>query len=128
MVYNLLSTGLVILHFGFIGFVVVGGVLCLKWQKVFWVHIPAVAWAIMIEMTGWICPLTPLENYFLLKAGNSTYSADFISHYLLPILYPEGLTRTIQFLLGLSVLLVNITIYGFVIRKIVRKKRHSNDF
>ncbi|MBT3225538.1 MAG: DUF2784 domain-containing protein [Deltaproteobacteria bacterium] len=127
MLYQLLAAGLIILHFGFVGFVVVGGVLCFKWQKIAWVHLPAVVWAIAIELTGKVCPLTPLENYFRLKSGESTYSDDFISHYLIPILYPEALTRKIQFLLGLTVFLINITIYGVLIRRTVSKKRNIHD-
>ncbi len=127
MLYQFLATGLVILHLGFVVFAVAGGVLCLKWQKIVWIHLPAVIWAITIEITGKVCPLTPLENYFRLKIGGSTYSDDFISHYLIPILYPEALTRTIQFLLGLSVFLINITIYGLLIHNTISKKPHMND-
>lgn len=122
MCYQFLAAGLVILHFVFVGFVVAGGILCLKWNRLIWIHIPAVIWGIMIELSGWICPLTPLENYFYLKAGESTYSTDFISYYLLPILYPESLTRQIQLMLASTVLIINIVVYTIYIRN----HRNSN--
>ena len=127
MPYQLLANALVILHFGFVGFAVAGGLLCIKWRKVVWLHIPAVIWAIMIELTGEVCPLTPLENYFRLRAGASGYSTDFISHYLIPILYPEGLTRMVQYLLGLTVLLINMIIYGILIKRTFKKNVSIDD-
>jgi len=116
MSYQIGASGLVLLHLGFVGFVVAGGLLCLKWRRVIWVHIPAVIWGIAIELTGWICPLTPLENYLRQKAGEQTYATDFVFHYLMPILYPETLTRTLQLLMGLVVALINIAIYAYIIR------------
>ncbi len=127
MLYQLIATGLVILHFGFVGFAVAGGLLCIRWRKIVWFHIPAVIWAITIELTGKVCPLTPLENYFRLRAGGSDYSVDFVSHYLIPILYPEGLTRLVQYLLGLAVLLINMTIYGILIQRTTKKNRNIRD-
>ncbi|MBU2648122.1 DUF2784 domain-containing protein [bacterium] len=124
MHYQFLASGLVILHFLFVGFVIIGGVFCFKWQKMIWVHLPAVAWSITIECSGWICPLTPLENYFRLKAGASAYNVDFISYYLLPILYPASLTRNIQYLLGFAVLLVNVLVYGILFR--VHRQQKKN--
>jgi len=127
MLYQILATGSVIVHFGFVGFVIVGGVLCFKKPKIAWFHIPAVVWAITIELTGKVCPLTPLENYFRLKAGSLDYSTDFISHYLMPILYPEELTRNIQYLLGLAVFLINMIIYGLLIQRTIQKNRIIDD-
>jgi hypothetical protein len=127
MLYQLLATGSVIIHFGFVGFVIAGGVFCLKKPKIAWFHLPAVIWAITIELTGKVCPLTPLENYFRLKAGSADYSTDFISHYLLPILYPEGLTRNVQYLLGLAVFLINMIIYGLLIQRVIQNDRIIKD-
>lgn len=123
MIYPLISTGLVILHLGFVSFVVMGGLLCLKWRKLIWIHIPAVIWGIVIELSGWICPLTPLENFFRQKAGGSAYEGDFILRYLLPILYPESLTRQIQWLLALAVIVINTGIYYIII---YRRNNGSN--
>lgn len=116
MVYRFLADGLVILHLGFVGFVVAGGVLCIKWRRLIWIHIPAAIWGIIIELSGWICPLTPLENYFRRMAGDKAYADDFVFHYLLPVLYPESLTRQIQWALAAAVLLINLVVYSVIIR------------
>ena len=126
MLYYYLAAGLVILHALFVCFVVIGGVLCIKWRKLIWLHIPAVIWGIFIELSGWICPLTPLENYFRHKAGISVYSDDFISHYLIPILYPESLTRQIQILLAITVLIINIVVYTYLVRQHLLMNKFSN--
>ncbi len=123
MSYQIVASGMVLLHLGFVGFVVAGGLVCMKWRRVVWIHIPAVIWGIAIELTGWICPLTPLENYLRQKAGEQAYANDFVFHYLMPILYPETLTRKIQLLMGLVVALINITIYAYIIRS--HKHRHQ---
>jgi Protein of Unknown function (DUF2784) len=123
MSYQIVASGLVLLHLGFVGFVVAGGLVCLKWHRVIWIHIPAVIWGIAIELTGWICPLTPLENYLRQKAGEQAYTNDFVFHYLMPILYPETLTRKIQLLMGLVVALINIAVYAYIIRS--HKRRHQ---
>jgi hypothetical protein len=104
----------VALHFLFVGFVVFGGLLALRWPWVVWVHVPAVIWGALIEFTGWICPLTPLENRLRAAAGESTYQGDFIARYILSALYPEGLTRTHQLILGALALGINAAIYAIV--------------
>lgn len=116
---QVLADGVVILHLAFILFVMFGGLLVIFWPKVVWLHIPCVIWGILIELTGYICPLTPLENFLRTKGGQTPYSSDFVIHYLEPIIYPEGLTRELQLIFGVLVILVNVMVYGklFLMRK-----------
>ena len=106
---------LVIVHFAFIVFVVLGGFLVLKWKKVAILHIPCVSWGALIEFCGWICPLTPLESYFREAAGGKAYSGGFIDHYIMSLIYPTGLTRGMQISLGIIVVVVNLLVYGLLI-------------
>ena len=115
--YGLLADLVLVAHFGFVLFVVLGGLLLLRWPKLAWLHIPAAAWGVAIEYAGWICPLTPLENDFRRRAGESGYGGDFVARYLLPVLYPEGLTRDAQIVLGSAALLLNAAIYLLVWRR-----------
>ena len=89
----------------------------MRWPRLAWLHIPAAMWGVLIEYTGWICPLTPLENSFRTSGGQTGYSGSFIQHYIQPVLYPAGLTRATQVLLGSLVLVVNLTAYGVVIAR-----------
>jgi Protein of Unknown function (DUF2784) len=107
----------VAVHFLFVLFVVLGGLLVLRWPKVAYAHLPAAVYGAAIEFFGWICPLTPLENSLRRQAGDTGYSAGFIEHYILPLLYPSALTRNIQLLLGFLVIAVNVAIYAYVIRR-----------
>jgi Protein of Unknown function (DUF2784) len=102
-------------HLAFILLVVLGGVPSLRWPKWAWIHLPAVAWGAWIELSGGICPLTPLENWLLRAAGETGYSGDFIAHYLLPLIYPAGLTHDIQIGLGIAVIALNTGLYGFIL-------------
>jgi hypothetical protein len=104
----------VAIHFAFVVFVVIGGLLVLAWPRLIWVHVPAVLWGVLVEFTGWICPLTPLENRLREQAGQRQYEGDFIARYILPVLYPEGLTRKTQFILGGVALAINIAIYAVI--------------
>jgi hypothetical protein len=113
----LLADLIVLLHIAFIAFVVTGGLLSLRWPRAAWLHLPAAAWAAAVEFFGWICPLTPLENALRQASGAGAYGGDFVPRYLLPILYPAGLTAQIQMLLGIGVLVVNAAIYGWVLRR-----------
>jgi len=106
---------LVVLHFAFIVFVVLGGLLVLKWRNVAILHIPCVIWGALIEFSGWICPLTPLERYLRETAGGAAYSGGFIDHYIMPLVYPTGLTRGMQISLGITVVTINICVYGLVV-------------
>ncbi|HEX9653911.1 MAG TPA: DUF2784 domain-containing protein, partial [bacterium] len=96
MVFRLLADLVVIIHFAFVIFVVIGGLLALKWRKVIFLHLPAAMWGALIEFAGWICPLTPLENWLRDKGGASGYAGDFVNHYIMPVLYPRELTRGVQ--------------------------------
>lgn len=126
VVARVMTDVVVVLHLAFIVYVMLGGVLALKWQRAAWVHLPCAAWGMLIEFQGWICPLTPLENYFREASGGSTYQGGFIEHHLLPIIYPAGLTREIQVGLGLAVLAVNLAIYGVVAQRWRRRRRERH--
>ena len=106
---------LVLIHFAFIVFVVFGGIMVLKWGRVAILHIPCALWGALIEFSGWICPLTPLEHTLREAAGETAYSGGFIDHYIMPLVYPAGLTRGMQVSLGIIVLVVNLLVYGLVI-------------
>jgi hypothetical protein len=123
MEYRILADLVVGLHGLFVVFVVAGGALALRWPWVAAVHLPAAVWGALIEFRGWICPLTPLENSLRASAGQAGYSGGFIEHYLLPAMYPSGLTRTIQLALGLIVVGVNIVVYWLVLRRRSRRRR-----
>ena len=123
MLYRSLADLVVIVHLAFVVFVLSGGLLALRWRRMVWLHLPAVAWGAAIEFGGWICPLTPLETWLRIQGGQSGYSSDFIEHYVLPLLYPAGLTREVQIVLGTVVLAVNLVIYGWIWRRTVKVKR-----
>jgi hypothetical protein len=112
MVYALLADFVVACHLCFVLFAVLGGFLVLRWPRLIWLHIPAAVWAALIEFAGWICPLTPLENWFRMKSGEAGYAGGFIEHYILPLLYPNVLTREIQIVLGIGVVVMNLVIYS----------------
>ena len=114
MLWQVLADLVLLIHFGFIVFVLFGGLLTIWCRWVPWVHLPAALWAAALEFGGWICPLTPLENHLRQAGGDAGYSGGFIEHYALPLIYPAGLTPQVQFVLGFVVILVNIGTYGFV--------------
>ncbi|THI87684.1 MAG: DUF2784 domain-containing protein [Nitrospira sp. CG24A] len=99
------------IHVGFVFFVIFGGLLVLKWRWIAWLHLPAAVWGAAVEFTGWICPLTPLENWLREQGGAASYRSDFIAQYLLPVLYPEGLTHNVQLLFGTGVVVLNAAVY-----------------
>ncbi|SPA27846.1 conserved hypothetical protein; putative membrane protein [Cupriavidus taiwanensis] len=113
----------VIAHALFIVFVVAGGLLVLRWPRAAWVHLPAAVWGVLIEWAGWICPLTPLENSLRRAAGQAGYSGGFVERYLLPLIYPAGLTPAVQLWLGVVVLVVNVAIYALWWRR--RRHHHA---
>lgn len=123
MIWSLLADGVVLLHLAFLVFVVVGGVAVLRWPRVALAHVPAAVWGAWIEFTGGVCPLTPLENRLRRMAGGAGYPGGFIDHYLVPLIYPSGLTRTHQLILGAAVLVVNGVVYALVIRRWRRRRR-----
>ena len=114
---RLLADLIVVLHFGFVLFVALGGFLVLRWPKVAWAHVPAVVWGAGIELTGWICPLTPLENFLRQRSGQARYAGDFVARYVLPVVYPEGLTRDAQLVLGVAVIAANAAVYTLAVRR-----------
>jgi hypothetical protein len=122
LIYRALAELILALHFVFVLFVVLGGLLVVRWPRAAWLHIPAAIWGVLIEYTGWICPLTPLENALRTRGGEAGYSGGFIEHYIQPLLYPAGLTRSTQVVLGSVVLLLNLTAYGIALS---RKRRHE---
>ncbi len=119
---GLLAAVVLLVHLAFILFVAAGGLLVSRWPKLAWVHVPAVVWGALIELAGWICPLTPLENRLRAAAGEAAYASGFIDQYIMPIVYPAGLTRCMQLALGAAVIAVNLVIYG---RLVIRRKRQS---
>ena len=115
---NMIAADAVMLvHFCFIAFALLGSFLALRWFRVIWLHVLALAWGIWIEASGRICPLTPLENHFRELAGQTTYGEGFITHYLGPVIYPAGLTRSTQFMILGVLVAVNAVGYGLVIRQ-----------
>lgn len=117
LVYLVLADLVVVVHFLFVAFALLGGLLVLRWPRLLWIHLPAAVWGVSIEMAGWICPLTPLEQALRRQAGLPPYEGGFLAHYLLPVLYPEGLTRETQWLLAGVVLGVNAVVYGLLARR-----------
>jgi hypothetical protein len=116
-VYALLAGLVVVAHMLFVAFAALGGLLALRWPAVAWVHVPAAVWAAYVELSGTFCPLTPLENTLRTRAGLDVYSSDFVARYLFPVLYPDGLTRNVQVLIGLLVVAINIAVYAAVLRQ-----------
>lgn len=125
MLYSLLADFVVLLHLGFVLFVVLGGLLVLKWPRVAWVHLPAAAWGATVEFGGWICPLTYLEFWLFEEGGQLGDRPDFLSRFLLPILYPPELTRMVQITLGLFVIVINLIIYWHVWKSHAPRRPHA---
>ena len=115
---------LLIIHLLFILFVVLGGLLVFKWRWIALLHLPCASWGALIEFSGWICPLTPLENHYRELAGAEGYSGGFIEHYLIPLIYPAGLDKNLQIILGLTVILINGIIYALVLIKHFYNRRN----
>lgn len=115
--YGLLADVVLLLHLGFVVFVVAGGLLALRRPRIVWLHLPCAAWGAFIELVGWICPLTPLENRLRQAAGQAGFEGGFVEHYVIPLLYPGNLTRGLQVVLGLGVIVANAVIYALVWRR-----------
>ena len=115
MIYLVLADLVLILHFLFILFVMLGAVLVFRWKRVAWIHVPCALWGAWIEFQGWICPLTPVENHFRRLGGEAGYSGGFIEQYLVPLIYPSGLTRGTQIQLGVVVVAINVAVYGLIV-------------
>ena len=117
MTYRVLADLVLLLHLAFVAFVVLGGFLALRWRRVAWVQLPAALWGAFVELSGGVCPLTPLENSLRRAAGESGYPGGFVEHYLLPVVYPKGLTPTVQLILGCGVVVVNALVYYSIWRR-----------
>lgn len=122
MLYSVAANLLVLIHLAFIIFVITGGFAVLKWRWLMLFHLPAVAWAAIIEIKGWVCPLTPWENSLRHLAGDKGYTQGFIDYYISPIIYPPDLTRDMQTVLGLAVIAINLLIYGFLIYRFLKTR------
>ena len=112
-----LATTIVSVHLAFVAFVIFGGVLVLRWQKLAFGHLAAVGWAVYVEWAGAICPLTPVENSLRAAAGLDAYAGDFVAKYVFPVLYPDGLTRGAQLFIGVAVLVMNTCFYAAMLRR-----------
>ena len=115
---------IVLVHLGFILFVALGSFLVIKWHKIALLHLPCALWGVLIAFGGWICPLTPLEMHFRQLAGQAGYDGGFIDHYVMPMIYPTGLTRRMQIAFGVTILAVNLLVYSRVL--VHRTKRIKN--
>jgi hypothetical protein len=117
MAYRAAADAILVAHLVFVLFVVFGALLLLRWPRLAWLHIPAVVWAAFIEFSGTICPLTPLEVALRQRAGQAGYGGGFVDHYVVSLLYPEGLTQNTQAMLGAMVVAINAAIYIVAFRR-----------
>ncbi len=122
MLYGLLADLVVIVHLGFVTFVMLGALLTLRWPRIIWLHLPAAVWGAYVEIAGRICPLTPLEIWLRQRGGEAGYADGFVEHYLLPLLYPGSLTAEVQQLLGAAVVLINTVLYTWL----WYRRQHNN--
>ena len=123
MTYNRLADLVLVVHLAFLLFVVFGGLLVLRWRRLVWIHVPVFLWGALIEFAGIICPLTPLENWLRRRAGGAGYSGDFIGHYITAAMYPAGLTRGAQVILGALLVLFNLLVYRWLLARWRRERR-----
>jgi hypothetical protein len=114
---DIVADAVVLLHAAFILFVLFGAWLVLRWRWIAWLHVPAFVWGAAVEFLGAVCPLTPLEQHLRERAGEQGYAGGFVEHYLMPVMYPAGLTQTVQVWLGVFVIAINVAIYALVIVK-----------
>ncbi len=117
MIYRALADITFVVHLLFVIFVVFGGLLVVCWKRLAWLHLPALLWGVLLEWNAWICPLTPVENWLLRRAGVAGYGGGFVEHYIVPIIYPNHLTYELQLVLGTALLVSNILIYLWAFRR-----------
>lgn len=122
MLVHIAADAVLLVHFGFIVFVLIGGLLVLRVPALAWLHLPAIGWAVFVEATGSVCPLTYVENALRGQAGLTGYHGDFLSHYLLATIYPNGLTRDVQMMLAMFVVALNAAIYAWWFRRRPRRR------
>jgi len=125
VVFRILADATIVAHFAFVVFALLGGVLVLRWPRAAWLHLPAVAWGAWVEFAGALCPLTFVENWLREQGGRVAYGSSFVEHHLLPLLYPGSLTQELQWLLGGTLILINLAVYGLVLvrHRSVRSRR-----
>ena len=123
MLYHSLAAAVVVIHFAVVVFVMAGALFVVKWPRVAWVHLPVIAWVIFAEWFEKICPLTFLENWLRRQGGGSFYNTGFVDHYITPVLYPDGLTRQMQVILGTLILVINVALYAIAF---VRHRHRDN--
>jgi len=111
MWFRIAADLVLVTHALFVLFVVLGGIAVLRWPRLAWLHVPAAIWGALIEFAGWICPLTPLENSLRNRGGEGGYEGGFIDHYVTSLIYPDGLTRSMQIVIGIFVLAINAFVY-----------------
>jgi hypothetical protein len=121
MFYILAANAIVLLHLGYVIFVVAGGLFVFRWPWIALLHLPAVVWGVLLELNGWLCPLTPLELWLREMGGEAGYSSGFIEHYILPVLYPDELNRTMQIVIGCFVITINIALYGRLLWRLEKR-------
>ena len=126
MLYRFAADAIVVFHFCFVGFVHLGGLAVLRWPRLMYVHLPAAAWGAFVEFSGWLCPLTPYENRLRAMGHQPGYTGSFVDHYIMPVLYPNGLTRSMQIQIGCIVLALNLTAYFLLILKLRRRNTPSS--
>jgi hypothetical protein len=117
MLYRALADAVLVAHLAFVLFAVLGGLLALLWRRAVWLHVPALAWGVVVQLANWECPLTPLENYFRRLGGEAGYSGGFVEHYVSAILYAEQIGPALRFVTGLLLLAVNLAAYSFVFHR-----------
>jgi len=115
--FSVIADFVVVVHFAFILFVIFGALLIIWWRKLVWLHLPALIWGSLTELFSWVCPLTPLENHFRELAGVDGYAGGFVENYLVPLIYPVGLTPEVQWLLGTALIIFNLFIYAYLWRR-----------
>ena len=117
MFYRWLAVVVLLFHFAFLAFVLLGALLVVRWPRVAWAHVPMAAWGIFVEFAGRVCPLTPLENSLRARAGEQAYASGFIAHYLTAAIYPAGLTRAVEIAIGTLALLCNAALYAWIVKR-----------
>ena len=125
MIYRTLADVVLVIHLAFAIFAGVGGLLVLRWRRLAWVHVPCAVWGALIMFAGWVCPLTPLEQDLRRRGGQAGYQGGFLEHYIVRVLYPQGLTRELQLGIGTGVVLVNAAVYGPMLVRAIRRRRET---
>lgn len=111
MVYSLAADAVMLVHFAFVLFVMLGGIAAWRWPRMAWLHLPALAWGVLVTVMRWVCPLTPLEQRLREAAGQASYEGGFIAHYIEPLVYPQELPWSIKLFLAALLLAFNVALY-----------------